>query len=235
VRQDINMQQAAKILAGMNTMERELFKRGFAAELADNIEKIGFSRDVLNSIFVNNGPARQKILLAMGGQDARELEALLRVESIVDQARKALGNSTTVRQAAEMAGAGTAVGTIEALKEGDINPVHFPRCRVWLRALKGRTCHRREGCSPRERNAPVERQPFSRAATSSWQILGAVRGFAACHRERRACGAQAIGPERGCGRGGDGAAQPDKRWHRDKGSRARGTRIQTECSPRVRT
>lgn len=122
VKEDVNLTHAAGILRKMSAPERELFKRGFAAELADQIEKISDKRSVLNSVFVNNGPARQKILLAMGPHDARELEALLRIETVVDEARIGLGGSMTARNIGEAAGVGTALGLVEAAKEGDFSP-----------------------------------------------------------------------------------------------------------------
>lgn len=121
-----NMGEARRALSKMSAPERELFARGFASDLAEKIEKTGFSRDVLKSIFLNSAPARQKIEMALGPQRAREVEALLRVESVVDEGRKALGNSTTARQLAEsgLAGGG-AVAAFEGIKEHDFNPAHI--------------------------------------------------------------------------------------------------------------
>lgn len=126
VMRDTNIRDAGRALAAMNGPERELFRRGFASELADRIHGINDNVQVLNSVFLNNGPARQKIYMALGPAGARSLEALLRAELIVDQARRAMGNSTTLRQAAErgLAGAG-AVGAFEAFQEQDFNPVHI--------------------------------------------------------------------------------------------------------------
>lgn len=120
-----SLHDARKALAGMSAPERELFARGFASELADKIEKTGFNRDVLKSIFLNNGPALQKIKIALGVERSRQVEALLRVEAVVDEARKALGNSTTARQLAEasLAGGG-AVAAFEGLNENGFNPAH---------------------------------------------------------------------------------------------------------------
>jgi hypothetical protein len=120
-----SLHEARKVLSTMSAPERELFARGFASDLADKIEKTGFNRDVLKSIFLNNGPALQKIKIALGTSRARELEALLRVETVVDEARKALGNSSTVRQLAEagLAGGG-AVAALEGLNEQGFNPAH---------------------------------------------------------------------------------------------------------------
>ena len=136
VREDINLAHAAKVLEKMSPAERELFRRGFASELADQIEKISDRRDVLGSIFLNNGPARQKILLAMGPQDARELEALLRVELVIDNARQMLGGSDTTQKILELGGAAGAVGAVEAVKEGEFNPYHLLAGMFLYGALK---------------------------------------------------------------------------------------------------
>lgn len=125
VMSNANLVEARRALAKMTPPERELFARGFASDLADKIEKTGFSRDVLKSIFLNNRPARQKIEMALGAGRARQLEALLRVEAVVDQARKALGNSNTARQLKEMGAAGGAVAVFEGIKEHDFNPSHI--------------------------------------------------------------------------------------------------------------
>lgn len=120
----ISNAKAAQVIAKMKPAERELFKRGFAAELASRIERIGDNRSVLNSIFVNNGPARQRILLALGPDDAGRLEALLRIEGIVDRTRRALGNSTTMQQGADAGKFAGVLAGIEGLK-GAVNPAYL--------------------------------------------------------------------------------------------------------------
>lgn len=137
VRDNVNLQEAGRVLAGMNKAERELFRRGFAHELGDQLANVSDNRDVLKSIFVTRGPARQKVLMAMGAQDAKGLEALIRIESVVDKARRALQNSSTIRQHAEagLAGAG-AVGAYEGLKEGDLDPRHIIAGALVLGAVR---------------------------------------------------------------------------------------------------
>ncbi len=115
---------ARNALAKMSRPERELFARGFASELAGRIEGIGDRRNVINSVFLGNSAARQRIKLALGSERMRQVEALLRVETLADQARRALGNSTTARQLTEMGMAGGALAGVEYLKEGKISPTH---------------------------------------------------------------------------------------------------------------
>lgn len=111
-----NLSEARRAIAKMSGPERELFARGFASELADKIERTGDNRNVLNSIFLNNGPARQKVELALGRDRARRLEAALRAETLLNEARSAVsGNSTTARQIAEMNSAGGNAGEMFAI------------------------------------------------------------------------------------------------------------------------
>jgi hypothetical protein len=109
--------EARASLAKMSRPDRELFARGFAAKLSTEIERTGYNRDVLNSVFLNNDDAKQRIKMALGSDRARQLEALLRAESVVDRLRKSLGNSTTARQLKEMGMAGGPAATTLAMAE----------------------------------------------------------------------------------------------------------------------
>jgi hypothetical protein len=131
VRRNVDWREARRLLSTMSDPERELFARGFASRLADEIEKAGNRGNVLDSIFLDSPLAKRKIDMALGPQRANQLEALLRAEALIDKARQALGNSTTARQLKELgmtaghglAGAG-AVGSLEAIKEHDFQPSH---------------------------------------------------------------------------------------------------------------
>jgi hypothetical protein len=127
VMQNSNMRDAARALAKMKDPERELFARGFASELADKIAQVNYNRNVVNSAFLNNPAAREKIHMALGTDRARQIEALLRVENLLQQGKNAItGNSTTARQLAGMAGhgvgAGLAVTAVEGLSEHGVDP-----------------------------------------------------------------------------------------------------------------
>jgi hypothetical protein len=124
VMSNASLSDARRALAKMSQPERDLFQRGFASELADRIERTGDRRNVVNSIFLGNPAARQRIEMALGRPRGRQLEALLRAETLTDGLRRALGNSTTARQLAEMGMAGAGVAGIEWLKDGDVNPAH---------------------------------------------------------------------------------------------------------------
>lgn len=124
VTSNIDNREAAKLLAKMTADERSEFANSFADELANQIARIPDNRSVLNSMFLNNGPARQRILMALGQEDAGRLEALLRIEGIVDRTRRSLGNSTTMQQGADAGKFGGIVAGIEAFK-GAFNPAYL--------------------------------------------------------------------------------------------------------------
>lgn len=131
VSRNVDWREARSLLQKMSPPERELFARGFASRLADEIEKSGDRSNVLDSIFLNSPAARRKIVMALGPDRADKLEALLRAETLVDKARKALGNSTTARQLRELGmsaghgvGAGATVLGLEEMREGGIEPAH---------------------------------------------------------------------------------------------------------------
>lgn len=97
-------------IARMTPEERNLFQDGYTTALVERIEKMPDRRNVVNNVY-NSTAARGEIQTALGTQRANELEARLRVEGIMDDARRAVqGNSTTIRQLAELglAGAGSA-------------------------------------------------------------------------------------------------------------------------------
>lgn len=143
VARNVDFREAGRLLAKMSGPERELFARGFASRLADEIEKTGNRANVLDSIFLDSPMAKRKIEMALGPQRARQLEALLRAEALVDKARKALGNSTTARQWKELGmsaghgvGGAGAVGALEAIKEHEFNPAHVIAAALTFGAVR---------------------------------------------------------------------------------------------------
>lgn len=100
--------EARTQLARMSSQERQLFQDGFVSDFVQQLHAIPDRRSVLNKV-ANSPAARERLNIALGPQRANELEAMLRVEHVMDQARGAIqGNSTTARQLAELglAGAG---------------------------------------------------------------------------------------------------------------------------------
>lgn len=140
VTENINLSAAARELSKMSKPERELFRIGFMSELADKVSRVRDRTSVINQAFVDSPAARGKIALAIGPKDAREFEALLRVETLVDKLRDRLGGSMTSRNAQHLmhgGGAFGAVGAFEAAKEGDLNPYHMLFGAVLYGGLRG--------------------------------------------------------------------------------------------------
>lgn len=121
--QRFGIPETRRALAKMSAEERQLFQDGYISRLTETIEKTGDRRNVVNQI-MNSPAAREEMTVALGAQRVNELEARLRVESIMDQMRGALhGNSTTVRQLAEAGLAGsTSSGAGYGLATGDWSP-----------------------------------------------------------------------------------------------------------------
>jgi hypothetical protein len=118
VMSNAKLPEARAAFAKMNPAEREMFARNFASELSDQIERTGYSRNVLNAVFLNSPAARQKIQMALGRERADQLEALLRAETLAQRFHAELGNSTTARQLKEMGDAGAhGAGSMIALTE----------------------------------------------------------------------------------------------------------------------
>ena len=104
-----------RAVSAMSQAEKDAFSVGFSSEI---IDAIGASRDrvnVINSIFGSES-ARKRIAIALGPQRARELEAYVKMEQVLDMLRVATqGNSTTAKQliqAGLMGGGGAGLGYI---------------------------------------------------------------------------------------------------------------------------
>jgi len=112
--------QARVALARMNPLERQLFQDGFVDTFVKQVRESGDRRSILNTV-ANSPAARERLSIALGRERANELEAMLRVEGVMDLARGAVqGNSTTARQLAEL---GLAGGTYAYGTGGDVlNP-----------------------------------------------------------------------------------------------------------------
>lgn len=104
--QRFSIPETRRALARMSPQERQLFQDGYVSRLVQTIEATGDRRSVLNKIS-RSPAAREELNVALGPQRAREVEARLRVEGIMDLARSAVqGNSTTARQLMELGLAG---------------------------------------------------------------------------------------------------------------------------------
>jgi hypothetical protein len=103
--------RARDVIGSMRPEEQSLFHDGYASSIADTLMRSPDRRSILNRIMATPA-AREEAEAAMGPQRFRELEARLRIEGIMENARHAVqGNSTTARQLAELglAGGGSAL------------------------------------------------------------------------------------------------------------------------------
>lgn len=96
---------AVRQLARMTPTERALFQDGYTQSLINQIEKRPDRLTVINQINQSMA-ARQELERALGPARVNEIEAHVRIESIMDNYRRALGNSTTARQWHNLAMAG---------------------------------------------------------------------------------------------------------------------------------
>ena len=92
-------------LSKFSPAERKLFQDGFVDTFVKQIREMPDRRNALNGI-ATSPAARERLMMALGPQKAKELETFLRVEGVMDRARTNLGNSTTARQLAELGLAG---------------------------------------------------------------------------------------------------------------------------------
>lgn len=96
-----SLPEAKKAYGRFSDPEKEAFRVGFASELVDRVKASPDRANVINQIFGNQA-SRESLELVFGPQKAKEIEAFVRVENIVDRLRGAMGNSTTARQLVEM-------------------------------------------------------------------------------------------------------------------------------------
>lgn len=107
---NVPLPEARRAFAKMSQPEQELFRQSYIQSLTQKIESAPDRRSVLNAVF-NTPKAREQAEMVMGPARARQFEAMMRVEGVMDRARTAVqGNSTTARQLAELGLAGSGAG-----------------------------------------------------------------------------------------------------------------------------
>lgn len=107
--------QIAQIMSKMKPDEKKLFQEGYASDWANRvIGNISDTRDITKAMF-NSPNERARALAVFGPAGMAKMEARMALETIMDGARKAMGNSTTARQLIE---AGLAGGTLEGYLSG---------------------------------------------------------------------------------------------------------------------
>lgn len=104
--------EAERALAEMTRQERDLFRQGYVSRLLAATNETGDRRSIVN--LISQSPAaRERLEIAIGPRQARELEAFLHHEQLMDLSRAAVsGNSTTARQLAELGLAGGVGGLV---------------------------------------------------------------------------------------------------------------------------
>jgi hypothetical protein len=116
------LDESLAVLNGMSKSEKDDFALGMVSQMMDDVRSVN-NRSNLTRMF--DVPARKELMeAALGPGKARQFEAFVRVEDIMDKVRGALGNSTTARQLAELGisgGLGVGAGGVTMLGGGDIN------------------------------------------------------------------------------------------------------------------
>ena len=102
--------EARAALAKMSPLEKQLFQDGYVDAFVRQVREGKDRQSIMNTIATSDA-ARERLSIALGPDKAKELEAMLHVEGVMDLARNAVqGNSTTARQLAELGLAGGAAG-----------------------------------------------------------------------------------------------------------------------------
>lgn len=97
--------EVGRIVGRMSPQEQRLFREGFVSDFISKVESSADRRNLVQR-FANSPAERQKLDIALGPQRAREMEAFLHIENVMDLPRGAMGNSTTARQLVELGLAG---------------------------------------------------------------------------------------------------------------------------------
>lgn len=128
-------------LEKLSPQERQLFQDGYVDRLVQTIRESGDRRNVADKI-INSDAARERLEMAVGPDKARELQTFVRVENIMDFARKAVqGNSTTARQLAELGlagGVGAGTELYEAYEGRWRDPQALMNASLMYGAARGR-------------------------------------------------------------------------------------------------
>ena len=118
VNSGMRLDAASAAHARLTPEQKSIFGENFAKELADKVSKITDNRSVTIDRIFNSPDGRARIDLALGKDKAKDLELFMRRENMMDMVRKAMGNSTTVRQYVEMGLAGGLIGAAGGVGEG---------------------------------------------------------------------------------------------------------------------
>ena len=110
----VDPQQIITAMRQMKPDEQELFREGYASDWADRVIKnISDTRDITKAMF--NSPNERARALAVFGQSGLDkMQARMALETVMQGAKNAMGNSTTAKQLIEAGMAGGLVGGYES-------------------------------------------------------------------------------------------------------------------------
>lgn len=111
-------EEVKAIMRKMKPDERALFQEGYASDLVEKvINRMKDTQDVTKAMF--NSPNERQLAAAIFGPGGMAmLKARMTLETIMDGARQAMGNSTTARQLIEAGLAGGAGGLVGGISSG---------------------------------------------------------------------------------------------------------------------
>ncbi len=207
-----SLADAQKAAAKFSPAERKLFAEGYATEVKTRLANVPDRANIVNRIF-QSPVARQQFEIALGPQAARDMEAALRVESIMDLGRKAVqGNSTTARQLIESGLAGMGVGVATSGAD-PFNPMTWLNPRTIITAALSGVAIRGGRAGINSINAEVAKHVAKMLVSRDPQIVR--KAYAMIGRNPAMMGALRRGHDRiaklfapviGRGVGGQGAA-----------------------------
>ena len=113
-----------RVVNQMSPQELQAFQEGFVSRYLERIESTGDRQNLVNRL-ANSPAEREKLKIALGPQNARQLEAYLHLERVMDQPRVEMGNSTTARQLVQMGLAGTGGGFLASHGNPVSDPINF--------------------------------------------------------------------------------------------------------------
>jgi hypothetical protein len=97
---DYGIEQTRDALGKMSPIQRKLFEDGYISGMINHLNDVRHTHNVVGKI--GETPNKLKEMqLVLGPQRAADLMEKMRLEGVLDRARGALGNSTTIRQKLE--------------------------------------------------------------------------------------------------------------------------------------
>lgn len=129
--------EIGRAVAAMTPAEKDAFAVGFSSEIIDAINATRDRVNVITTMFGSES-ARKRIAIALGPQRARELEAYVKMEQILDMLRTATqGNSTTAKQLIQAGLMGGGAGGMGYLASGGDLTTGFSAASIAILGRRG--------------------------------------------------------------------------------------------------